>query len=435
MTESYFYHGDENFIVEDVSYSDWRDELDEDLQNAIDKLGIGADVIDVKPVNNYAKTKKGKPAVQINPTINIGEAVNELGGDVLYLHEDSEFIEDSIGLATEYLFESGLNVAEVDELIEEVGIDEFTEWVLNLGHSVLYEEDLLERKLRSGETALPAKARERITGKVVSRKQASELKGASGKTKQKSDEARRAARQALKAEQPKQTERQTKLQALLAAQKSRNASKTPQTKKQLTGIFGRVQSAVNAGMERDRAARATASKAVDTAKRFGREMRSPFENTKFGRNFQAAAIKGIRSGSRAVRDVAAKEFARGMASHKNAVAKRKQLNAEFENWVSDLLDEGYDLSDWTFDDLYEEYLELEEKAVSEQQQKIFGLALSVKRGDTPRSQASGEVLKIVDSMSEGEIRKFAKTKHEGIPKKVEESISFDDIVGFIESEF
>lgn len=62
---------------------------------------------------------------------------------------------------------------------------------------------------------------------------------------------------------------------------------------------------------------------------------------------------------------------------------------------------------------------LQEKAESEQQQKLFGLALSVKRGKTPRSEVSAEVLKIVDSMSEKEIRKFAKTKHEGIPKKVQ----------------
>lgn len=64
---------------------------------------------------------------------------------------------------------------------------------------------------------------------------------------------------------------------------------------------------------------------------------------------------------------------------------------------------------------------LQEKAESEQQQKLFGLALSVKRGKTSRSEASPEVLKIVDSMSEKQIRDYAKTKHEGIPKKVEEA--------------
>ena len=58
-------------------------------------------------------------------------------------------------------------------------------------------------------------------------------------------------------------------------------------------------------------------------------------------------------------------------------------------------------------------------AVSQQQQKLFGLALAVKRGEVARSEASDEVLNIVDSMSEKDIEDFASTSHEGLPKKVE----------------
>ena len=61
-------------------------------------------------------------------------------------------------------------------------------------------------------------------------------------------------------------------------------------------------------------------------------------------------------------------------------------------------------------------------AQSQQQQKLFGLALSVKRGETPRSEASEDVLGIVDSMSEKEIEDFASTAHKGLPKKVDEFI-------------
>ena len=63
--------------------------------------------------------------------------------------------------------------------------------------------------------------------------------------------------------------------------------------------------------------------------------------------------------------------------------------------------------------------ELEEKSVSQQQQKIMGLALSVKRGDTPRSEVSKDVLDMVDGMTEKELEDFASTKHKGLPKKVE----------------
>jgi hypothetical protein len=61
-------------------------------------------------------------------------------------------------------------------------------------------------------------------------------------------------------------------------------------------------------------------------------------------------------------------------------------------------------------------------AQSQQQQKLFGLALSVKRGETPRSEASKDVLNIVDTMSEKEIEDFAGTSHKNLPKKVEEVI-------------
>ena len=68
---------------------------------------------------------------------------------------------------------------------------------------------------------------------------------------------------------------------------------------------------------------------------------------------------------------------------------------------------------------YKEQYEILEKAESEQQQKLFGLALSVKRGQTSRDKVSDKVLEIVDSMSEKKIRDFAKTPHKGIPNKIE----------------
>lgn len=59
-------------------------------------------------------------------------------------------------------------------------------------------------------------------------------------------------------------------------------------------------------------------------------------------------------------------------------------------------------------------------AVSQQQQKIMGLALAYKRGDVPASEVSAEVKKIAKSMSEKELEKYAGTKHKGLPKKVSE---------------
>ena len=49
-------------------------------------------------------------------------------------------------------------------------------------------------------------------------------------------------------------------------------------------------------------------------------------------------------------------------------------------------------------------------ALSKQQQKLFGLALAVKRGDVPKSDVSDEIKDIVKTMSEKDIEKFASTK-------------------------
>jgi Arc/MetJ family transcription regulator len=61
-------------------------------------------------------------------------------------------------------------------------------------------------------------------------------------------------------------------------------------------------------------------------------------------------------------------------------------------------------------------------ATSQQQQKLFGLALSVKRGETLRSEVSDDVLNIVDTMSEKKIKDFAETSHKGLPAKIEYKI-------------
>ena len=58
-------------------------------------------------------------------------------------------------------------------------------------------------------------------------------------------------------------------------------------------------------------------------------------------------------------------------------------------------------------------------ALSQQQQKLFGLALAFKRGEVPASEVSDEIKDIADRMSEKDIEDFAATSHSGLPNKVE----------------
>lgn len=75
-------------------------------------------------------------------------------------------------------------------------------------------------------------------------------------------------------------------------------------------------------------------------------------------------------------------------------------------------------------------VEVNEKAVSKQQQKIMGLALSVKRGDTPKSKVSKKVQDMSKEMSKKDLKDFASTKHKGLPKKSEKK---DDVKKIEES--
>jgi len=64
----------------------------------------------------------------------------------------------------------------------------------------------------------------------------------------------------------------------------------------------------------------------------------------------------------------------------------------------------------------EEYIE--EKALSRAQQRFMGMVYAAKKGETP---ASPEVAKAAEGMSKKAARDFAKTKHEGLPEKKEET--------------
>ncbi len=158
-------------------------------------------------------------------------------------------------------------------------------------------------------------------------------------------------------------------------------------------------------------------KAVETAK----ETQAPSSNTgkKPVRDAIARGIFGI-----------AKAYQQGMERHRSATQTAgKALKVtgkgakEFAGGVKSGVEATVDATKKIKKAVVgEEYIE--EKAESEQQQKLFGLALSVKRGETPRSEASAEVLKIVDTMSEKKIRDFASTPHSEVPKKkVNEAIA------------
>ena len=65
---------------------------------------------------------------------------------------------------------------------------------------------------------------------------------------------------------------------------------------------------------------------------------------------------------------------------------------------------------------------LEEMSVSINQQQAAGAALGAKRGETDPSELKGAAREMYDSMTEKQLRDFAKTEHKGLPEKVKEEM-------------
>ena len=61
-------------------------------------------------------------------------------------------------------------------------------------------------------------------------------------------------------------------------------------------------------------------------------------------------------------------------------------------------------------------------SVSKQQQKFMGIVRAIQKGDAPASKFSKAARDAAKDMSKSDVKKFAKTKHKGLPKKVKQEL-------------
>ena len=370
----------EEFIFEPDERYDWRSSIGEDMQGAIENMK--SEKIGSKKVNNYAKNKNGKRVVTINPTVEFKEEVELMGGDLVSSFDINEVSE----LAAEYFTEQGLTEEGVDIVLEELGEEEFCEWVLEIADNVFLNEARAAKKRTGG------KSYEQIKAEIDAREAAKKAK-TPGAVKAQKQIARKDAVKTAKVTQAATSRPPGQERLIRGAQETLKRATSPETKKAV---------------------------AKSVANTLSRGVLSAWEGHK-------SAMQAKKEGKGL-----AQQLGRGAGATLGSFLKKG--TSQFKEYVEYLFNEGYDLSEITLQDLYEELESLDEKAVSEQQQKLFGLALSVKRGQTPRSEASEQVLKMVDGMSEAELRKYAKTKHEGIPVRVKEGVGYEDLLKYIRKE-
>lgn len=368
------------------SLSNWRNELYE-------KVGdVEADIESSKQ-RKIEERSNINNKIEINPNVNIGEQV-ELS---------EEYIEEVVDIASQYFYEQGLNEEGLEMVIEELGYDKFIEYVFYISEDFI----LTEARTLLGKKKTPAKGKERgislkaapgKTTKAAVKKYGTTRKFSSfsptGTVRKKvvTSQGGDAVEKAVETQKPVERRHRRHGKVVPGPRPTSKPTNTkPQTQPQtqtpkgFERAAGQVRDFVTSQDTKDKL-RNMVDAAVSKAKSdIGRTGMAAIHATGAAKKARQRGASGAGAAGAAVGT-----FIRGLMRGSTATGVKEEIEAF-----------------------------LLEKSESQQQQKLFGLALSVVKGETPRSEVSKEVLDIVDGMPEKEIRKFAKTPHKGLPKKVE----------------
>ena len=205
------------------------------------------------------------------------------------VHTQQRLINEEVEIASHYFCEMGLNEIGVEILIEELGVEEFAEFVYDISEDYYLTEARAAKKRTGGKSYAEVKAE--IDNKEAAKKKVK-------------DEKQSAAVAAAANQQPKKK-----------------------------GLLGRVADAVAAGIDRHNYAMKASEK---TAGKIGK---------------------------------AAREFGTGLMS-------------SYDNWVGQLISDGYDLSNWTDEGLFEYYEQLCEESLEKGQSPTPG-GITPKKPVTP----------------------------------------------------
>ena len=205
-------------------YSDWREDLCEVISNSTNK--------DVKKITEKSVSNK----IVINPDLK------------------EETILEAVDIASEYFYQEGLNSTGVDILVEELGIEDFVQFVFELTE----EYNLTEARAGGA----------RVEPKTKGGKSVGSLKGGAKTAAitrlRKEKQARRDAESKASASKPSGMKAALQRQSAVASAKKQQPAKKPLKDRIAKGVLGAVK-AYQQGMERHKAATATAGKALKVA--------------------------------------------------------------------------------------------------------------------------------------------------------------------------
>jgi hypothetical protein len=252
-------------------------------------------------------------------------------------YNNSLFFEDIPELALEYFYAIGLNDDGISILAETLGFDEFTDWIFDIEEQYILSEARrgpngtrirIEPVTTKGEPFKKTKANPKGIPQGKSLERLRKLKD-----KRRKNEESPSSSEVGSEDKPSGLTAALRSQAAISAasrqqnqspQKQQNQS--PQKKNQNTHVLDPLARIILRGIERDRAAR---------------ERLRTSETGKLIRRIGIGAKKAERFAGKAL------DFGLDSA--------HRYFNDDFEMWVGDLVQEGYDLSEYTWDDVYEIY--------------------------------------------------------------------------------
>lgn len=243
----------------------------------------------------------------------------------LEVYSEPEISEEA-QIAAEYFYEQGLTEDGIAILIEELGVDEFNDWVFEIA-----EEYQLNEAAKRGGTVLKGAALRKSRAAQAERTAEFSKPSTAG----------RAAKKAYKS---------ASRQARISATQTAKASQAPtprseapaQTKK---GIGAAVGGALKWAREKGAKDIAQTRQGLQTLGKTWQNI-SDTQAAGIARGAMIAGSKAIEKHGHAVGSAA------GRAAGRFVRSLRKE---EFEEWVDSLIEEGYDLSEYSWDDMYEIY--------------------------------------------------------------------------------
>ena len=287
-------------------------------------------------------------------------------------------ITEEVEIASQYFYEMGLNDVGVEVLANELGVDNLVEWVYEIA------DDYVLTEARAG----GAKIEPRLSsGKAIEGKP----KAASLKALRKKKAARQEAENKASEAKPSGMKAALQRQSAIASAKTQQPKKqeSPETTKR--GIGGFLQTLsdrakrdtdllkkswktardVGKGHEKKVThAAATVAGAVAGVRKFGKKVEQSPEATRARRKATVATGRAAQSAGKTAIKAAR---AAGAATGAGVKAKREgktgaqiagraagtfvsKMQEDFEFWVDSLVQEGYDLSDYTWDEMADIYI-------------------------------------------------------------------------------